>query len=276
MAGAMEQDLWNGTRGQRWVEAQKLTDRMFKPVEDLLAEEVAAEVPAMLLDVGCGAGSTTLRASEVMGGKGTCVGLDISEALVEAARARAKAAGAPVDFIRADAETHDFAGGKFDLVMSRFGVMFFDDFVEGYTNLRRAAAPDGALCVITWREPQENPFMTAAGRAVKSLLPDLPSYDPDAPGQFGMADEGKIRRVIEGSGWKDLAYEPVDFECAFPVSDIDMMLTHLGPLGTLMQTLDLALAEKVYKTAKDAFTPYIDGDEVKYTAGCWKITARNG
>ena len=117
--------------------------------------------------------------------------------------------------------------------------------------------------------------MTAVGRAVRPLLPDLPSYDPDAPGQFGMADEGKIRRVIEGSRWKDLVYEPVDFECAFPASEIDMMLTHLGPIGTILPTLDPQQAEKVFETAKDAYTPYIDGDEVKYTAACWKITARN-
>ena len=275
MTGATEEDIWDGSRGQRWVEAQKLTDRMFKPVEDLLAEEVAAEAPGALLDVGCGAGSTTLRASEAMSGKGSCVGLDISTPLVEAARARAEAAGAPVEFIRADAETHDFADRKFDLIISRFGVMFFESFIEGYVNLRRAAAPEGALCVITWREPQENPFMTAVGRAVRPLLPDLPSYDPDAPGQFGMADEGKIRRVIEGSRWKDLVYEPVDFECAFPASEIDMMLTHLGPIGTILPTLDPQQAEKVFETAKDAYTPYIDGDEVKYTAACWKITARN-
>src|SRR5262245_50412682 len=122
--------LWNGLSGRAWVESRDLLDQMFKPLEDLLVEAVLTRSASRVLDVGCGTGSTTLAIARRLGAKGSCVGIDISDPMIDAARARAEQEGTPARFIRADAQLHAFEAASFDMIISRLGVMFFDDFVR--------------------------------------------------------------------------------------------------------------------------------------------------
>ncbi len=138
--------LWNGPAGRAWVEAQEVLDQMFEPLEDLLVEAVLAGSGRRVLDVGCGTGSTTLAVARRLGAEGGCVGIDISEPMIAAARARAGREGLPASFIRANAQVHAFEPASFDLIISRFGVMFFDDPVAAFANLARAARNGGKLC----------------------------------------------------------------------------------------------------------------------------------
>src|SRR5690242_15033382 len=117
--------LWNGVAGRAWVEAQEMTDLLFKPVEDLLVETIAPSAGGNLLDVGCGTGSTTVAALRRMGEHGTATGIDISEPMLAAAKLRAERAGVTATFIRADAQNYPFDSAGFDRIISRFGVMFF-------------------------------------------------------------------------------------------------------------------------------------------------------
>src|SRR4030095_8588020 len=105
--------LWNGPSGHAWVEAQALIDQMFKPFEDLLVEAVSPGAAQQVLDVGCGAGGTTLALARPGGAGGHCTGIDISGPLIDVARARAQREGTPASFIRADAQTHAFAQASF-------------------------------------------------------------------------------------------------------------------------------------------------------------------
>src|SRR5262245_59391182 len=180
--------LWNGTGGRAWVETQELLDQVLQPFEDLLVDAVAAGAPASVLDVGCGTGSTTLALARRLGQNGGSTGIDISEPMVAVARARAEREQTPPTFILADAEKHPFEPATFDAMMSRFGVMFFEDPVQAFTNLRRAAKEGAPLRFVAWRSPAENPFMTAAERAAAPLLPDLPARRSNGPGQFAFAD----------------------------------------------------------------------------------------
>src|SRR5690349_15766118 len=119
--------LWNGPAGRAWVDAQEPLDQMFQPFEDLLVAAIAAGSGGRVLDVGCGTGSTTLAVARRLGPTGRCKGIDISEPMLAAARARAAREGVPASFIRADAQVHAFAPASFDMIISRFGVMFFED-----------------------------------------------------------------------------------------------------------------------------------------------------
>jgi len=119
--------LWNGTAGNAWVDMQALLDGVFKPFAHMLAEGISAESGGRVLDVGCGTGATTLAVARVLGTKGHCTGVDISEPMIAVARARAEREGASAEFISADAQTHAFEPSSFDRIISRFGVMFFDD-----------------------------------------------------------------------------------------------------------------------------------------------------
>src|SRR5262249_12154084 len=99
---------WNSAAGCAWVDAQVLLDRLFKPIEDLLVDAVAARSPREVLDVGCGTGGTTVAAARRLGPSARCTGVDISEPMIEAARARAAQQRMPATFVVADAQTYGF------------------------------------------------------------------------------------------------------------------------------------------------------------------------
>ncbi len=265
---------WNGPRGQIWVEAQEFLDRMFQPVADILADAVSAkDSVSSVLDVGCGTGATTLAAAQRLGAKGKCVGVDISEPMLALARDRAARGKIPANFILADAQTYPFEPATFDRIISRFGVMFFDDPVAAFANLRHALKKNGELQVITWRPPEENPIMTAAEKAAAPLLPDLPPRRPDGPGQFALGDPQKVRAILEQSGWREIDMQPIDVACAFPATELDRFATKLGPIGPALQELDESTREKVVAAIRPAFAPFIHGSEVRFNAACWMIRA---
>jgi SAM-dependent methyltransferase len=267
---------WNGARGNAWVEAQELLDRLFQPFEAMLVDAVAATGGRRVLDVGCGTGAVTLAVAKQLRGHGTSVGIDISEPMIAAARARAERGGLPATFVRADAQTHSFEAAGYDTIVSRFGVMFFDDPVRAFANLRGAAPEDARLRALVWRSAADNPFMTVAERAAAPLLPNLPARKPDEPGQFAFADAGRVQSILERSGWSDIEIRPVDVECAFPEKELVPYLTRLGPVGVALQSVDERARARIVETVRAAFDPYVHGAEVRFRAACWMIAARAG
>ncbi|NRD43317.1 class I SAM-dependent methyltransferase [Corallococcus exiguus] len=266
--------LWNGTAGHAWADNQEVLDAMFRPFEDLLAEAVVASSARQVLDVGCGTGSTTLAVARRLGTKGRCTGIDISEPMLAAARARTEQEGTPARFIRANAQLHAFEPASFDMIISRFGVMFFDDPVRAFANLRHAARNDAALLAIAWRSPSENPFMTTAERAAAPLVSNIPARRPDAPGQFAFADSNRIHRILEESGWAGIDIQPIDVTCTLPEKELVNYLTRFGLLSRVLQDADDRTRTHVIETVRAAFEPFVHGAEVRYTAACWKVVAR--
>lgn len=268
--------LWNGVAGRAWVEAQELLDRMFKPFEDLLVEAVCARPGGprgRILDVGCGTGSMTLAVARSLGAKGDCIGIDISEPMIAAAQARTEPEATPASFIRADAQVHAFESASFDLIVSRFGVMFFDDSVQAFANLRRAARDDAELRCVVWRSPAENPFMTTAERAAAPLLPNFPARQPNAPGQFAFADPHRVHRILQESGWSGIEIRPIDVACTLPEKELIPYFTRLGPLGRVLHEMDAPIRVQIIETVRAAFDPYVHGDQVRFNAACWVISA---
>ena len=266
--------LWNGRAGCAWVEAKDALDRMFTPFEDLLVQQIPAGSGRSVLDVGCGTGATTLALARRTGPSGRAVGIDISEPMITLARQRAESEGSAAAFLVADAQTHVFEPASFDLVTSRFGVMFFSDPVAAFANLRTSLRPGGALAAIAWRGAAENPFMTTAERAAAPLLPDMPPRRPDGPGQFAFADRGKVTGILSESGWAEVGIEPLDVTCTLPAAELDRYVTRLGPLGLALQDADEATRSRVIDTVREAFRPFAHGDEIRYPAACWMVRAR--
>lgn len=266
--------LWNGAAGAAWVDEQELLDRVLGPFGEMLVEAVAARSARRVLDVGCGTGATTLAVARRLGREGHCTGIDISEPMIAAARSRAEAERAPASFIRADAQRHGFEPGSFEMIVSRFGVMFFDDPVAAFANLRRAAGEGAGLRFVAWRSPEENPFMTTAERAAAPLLPELPARRPDAPGPFAFADADRVARILEESGWTEIGVRPVDVPCAFPEKDLVRYLSRIGPVSLALREADAPTRARVLAAVRDAFDPYVHGAEVRYTAACWLVDAR--
>jgi SAM-dependent methyltransferase len=265
--------LWNGAAGLTWVEAQEPLDRMLKPFEELLVETVRARGSRSVLDVGCGTGATTLAIARALDG-GSVVGVDVSEPMLALARARAERERVPATFVRTDAQTYAFESGFFDTIVSRFGVMFFADPVRAFVNLRSAASREGELALIAWRSPAENPFMTAAERAAAALLPEVPPRNVDAPGQFAFADSRRVRGILERSGWARIDIRPLDVACTFAKEDLAGYVTRIGPIGRALRAADEETRARIVEAVLPAFAPYVHGDEVRFVAACWMISAR--
>ncbi|NYH16716.1 class I SAM-dependent methyltransferase [Paraburkholderia bryophila] len=273
--GNAQTALWNGSSGRAWIAAQAVLDQMFQPFEDLLVDMMGVGAGLRVLDVGCGTGSTTLAAARRLGVKGHCIGVDVSVPMIAVAQGRAERANSTASFICADAQTHAFEPASFDRIMSRFGVMFFDDPALAFANLGRAARDGAELHCIAWRSAVDNPFMTTAERAAASLLPDLPARRPDAPGQFSFADRQRVASILDASGWVDVDIQSIDIACTLPEQELVGYFSRLGPLGTMLQgEMDEPTRTQVIESVRAAFDPYVHGTEVRYTAACWMISAR--
>jgi SAM-dependent methyltransferase len=264
---------WNGPAGRAWVEAQHVLDRLFTPFEDLLVEAVRATSARSVLDVGCGTGSTTIAIARSLDGTGRSLGVDISEPMITLARARAEQARVPAAFVIADAQVYGFEPASVDMIVSRFGVMFFSDPVQAFANLRRAAREGAQLRLIAWRSAAENPFMTTAERAAAPLLPNLPPRRPDGPGQFAFADRDSVHAILNHSGWSGIDIRPIDVDCSLAEQDLSPYVTKLGPVGLLLQDADEATRARVAESIRSAYDPYVHGDQVRFTAACWMISA---
>lgn len=266
--------LWNDASGRTWVELQGVLDRLLEPFATLVVNEGFPGEGGRVLDIGCGAGATTLAMARRLGPTGRCVGVDISGPLLTAAKASATAEQiGTADFIQADAQTYAFEPNSFDAVISRFGVMFFDDPEAAFANIRRAVTNTGKLAFVAWRSPAENPFMTTARRAAEPLLPNMPTQDPRAPGQFAFADGDRVRQILTSGGWNEIIVRPVDVEGVIAEKDLLDYVTKLGPVGVALREMDEATRARVSNVVHAAFDSYIQNGVARFSMACWLVKA---
>ena len=214
MANEDMKEGWNGTSGAEWVRLHDAYDRMLAPWADLLADTVAVQPGEHVLDIGCGNGVTTRAAAVAAagdggdGGEGTATGVDLSAPMLEQARKRAAEEGvANVTFVQADAQTDDLGRppAGYDVAISRFGVMFFEDPVAAFTNVHRAMGPGGRLTVVSWAPMATQQWLTLTlGAALEHLPPPDFTGAPDSPGMFGLSRTEHIQRTLGAAGWTDV------------------------------------------------------------------------
>ncbi|MFW6772709.1 class I SAM-dependent methyltransferase [Nocardioides sp. CPCC 205120] len=195
-----------------WVANESTYDAIFAPVTAALLEAGAPTAGERVLDVGCGSG-TLLAAAAERGAE--VVGVDISAPMADAARERVP--GATV--LALDAQDADLAaaapGRPFDLLLSRFGVMFFADPVGAFTNLRSACAPGARLAVACWRTAAENPIFTLGTSALVDAIEThhgpREARDPHGPGPVALAEPDRVRALLGAAGWSDVDLRPLDY-----------------------------------------------------------------
>lgn len=272
--GVLTEAYWNDAGGSAWVEHQGLMDRLNQPVGDIIAGRADPGVGARVLDVGCGAGATTLDMARRVGPDGRVVGVDVSESLLELARQRARTqAVGNVDFLRADAGSHDFAGSAFDAAISRYGVMFFKDPDAAFANLRRAVRPGGALTFACWRSPAENPLVLAPLEAAAPFLPEPPRIPVDGPGRFAFADPDRVRGVLERSGWRRVAIEPIDVATSLSFDELMILSLRVGLLATILPGQDEEVRKQIAEAVAARLERHVEDGMVSMTAACWLVTA---
>jgi SAM-dependent methyltransferase len=271
-------DYWNGPAAERWVRHQVTLDRGLNPFGRAVLDRLAPLPGERILDIGCGAGATLLELAPAVGSTGEVVGIDPSRPLLELARTRVAAAGlSNVTLLEADAAHHALAP-SFQALFSRFGVMFFADPVRAFQNLKGALASGGRLAFACWQGLAENPWcalpLTAACRA---LGEPPPPPDPDAPGPFAFSDPERVRRILTGAGFAQVALEP--FHSPVLMSEdgvegaVDFAL-RVGPVARLYADLADPEREAVRRELLSTLAPWVAGSTLALDGGVWLVSAR--
>ncbi len=271
-------EYWNRVTGARWVQAADRVDAQIAHI-GLAAMDRAAVAPGdRVLDVGCGCGHSVLQLAERVAPTGSVTGIDVSSVmLAEAEERAARARVSRVRFENADAQTHAFEPGSFDLLFSRFGVMFFADPQAAFANLRAALRPGGRLAFACWQAIDRNPWMLvptlAAARHVQ--LPAPPAAG--APGPFSLADSDRVRSILEGAGFEQVALE--SFERRLRLAGglglegaVDFA-QQLGPAASALREADAEVREAAAAAIRDALAPFETPDGVELGAAAWLVTA---
>lgn len=267
---------WNEGAGPTWADLQVPLDRQLAPLGHAAMAALSPKPGERILDIGCGAGDTTLELARMVAPDGRITGADISHTLLEVARRRAEGL-ADVRFLEADVQTHRFEPSGFDAVFSRFGVMFFADPTAAFTNIRRALKPGGRIAFVCWRTPAENQIMSLPMAAALAKLPpsaaSVPPV-PGAPGPFAFADPDRVRGILADAGFSDVVLTPTDMKVGG--GDLEAMLAmslKVGPLGALLREYP-EHRDGAVGAVRDALADHDGPDGVKLDSATWVVTAR--
>lgn len=271
MANDRNRSHWNQS-GQTWVAHQRTYDCMLQPIGDLLVECAALPAGERALDVGCGYGTTAAALADL---DVTVHGIDISEPMIAAARQRVPSA----TFQVADAQT-DALGGPFDSVISRFGVMFFDDPGPAFTNIARHTVEGGRLTFVCWNDQRRSTAAWAGGELIRAALPSPPPPPhPHAPGPFAFADPDRTQQLLTEAGWTEISIAPHEMECSigWPESngvEERLALVLSAEVGQLLR--DQIPAEEhpalIEATRRSLQERVVDG-AVRLEASIWLVSA---
>lgn len=270
---AEQSAFWNGAGGKGWLAAYGRIERSARLFNEDVIAAAGAQPGEHVVDVGCGTGATTAELARRVAPLGLVTGVDISEALIAAARAQEAPRTA---FEVGDATDFPFASAAFDLVFSRYGVMFFADPVRAFSNLRRALKRSGRLVFLCWRTPQENPWGRIPMMAAAPHLPPMQLPGPEEPGQYSFGDRARVTRILEGAGFGALSFEAVDHPM-FIGQDVADALTNVTQFGPLARPFAESTPEQAAK-AKDAIAaavkPYETRDGVLLPGACWIVKGK--
>jgi SAM-dependent methyltransferase len=272
---ALTAEFWNAEGGEVWVRQQDLLDRLNAGIGEAVVARADPGEGRRALDVGCGAGATTLDMARRLGPNGRCVGVEVSGPLLALARERAQAEPSlDARFIQADAQDHAFAPGGYDVILSRFGVMFFPDPDAAFANLRRALRTGGELVFACWRGPAENPLSQAPLEAAAPLLSEPPPPPREGPGRFAFADPDVVRGVLARGGWRDIDITPLDAPMPVTLDEMMTLSLELGPLALILRREDEATRARVAEAVEARLRTYLEDGVVPLAAACWLVTAR--
>jgi len=273
---------WNDQSGERWVAHQARLDAVMASFGQAAIEAAAPATDECVLDVGCGAGASSLDLAARVGAGGHVLGVDISEPLIGRARALAPQ-DTPALFEVADASSAELPEGAFDILFSRFGVMFFDDPTGAFAHMRRALKPGGRVAFVCWRGVAENDWMRLPMGAIKGIVPPTAPPDPEARGPFSFGDPERVARILAAAGFTDIAIAP--FDASVPlgegttrdaaIDDAVKMTLEVGPLSRALADQPDDIRARASAAVRAAFAGRPGERSVMIDSATWIVTARN-
>lgn len=269
-----DKNEWQDQVGKAWAENWQLTDRSLAGLTQCLLDLIDHLPGQAVLDVGCGAGELSLAIARRRPGA-RVIGVDVSPDLVAAAGQRG-GHHASVQFELGDAAQWSREGFAPDLLVSRHGVMFFDDPVAAFAHLRTIAADSARLAFSCFRWPQENPWM----QGLAALIPGgPPKADPEAPGPFAFANPDRVTRILSEAGWSGIRIEPLDFAYVAgtgenALSEAHAFFQRIGPLARLLSTLEDNQRDAVNQHLDEWLARNLREGMIAFPAAAWQVTAR--
>ena len=274
IANVEQAAAWDGPDGQSWVEREERTNRAL--IEHSRGMFAAADVGRddRMLDVGCGCGWTTRECGR-RADTGEALGVDLSNAMLERARMRTSEEGLTnVRFERGDAQVHPFPVAAFDVVVSRFGSMFFADPVAAFANIRSAMTRGGRLALVAWQELRRNEWL-AAPRDALAIGRDLPEPTAGTAGPFGLADPDRARSIIEAAGFERVAIEGAEVPVRFGDTQEDAFTfaQGVGIVRHLFADLDADDMQRASDALRATIAAHDTGAGVVFDSRTWIISA---
>lgn len=282
-ANAEQVEFWNGEAGREWVARDKQMRSTLRPIGGEAIAAALVQPGEAVLDIGCGCADTSFALLESVGATGRVLGVDISGPMLAAATARAKQLpdelqGA-IAFEHADASIYPFEAASFDLIFSRFGVMFFADPAAAFANMRKALKPKGRIAFICWAPVSENEWITVPMSAAFQHVPRPEPMPPNAPGPFGLSEREFTQQMLGEAGYTDInivSTRPVmRFGHGIEQDRVADFFIDIGPASRLLEDTAPNLRETVRLAMTQAVMPHYDGETVNLNASCWIVTASN-
>jgi SAM-dependent methyltransferase len=227
---------------------------------------------ARLLDVGCGAGQVTREAARAAS-RGSALGVDQSTAMLDIARRKAREEGLTnVTFERADAQVYPFGTKAFDIVVSRFGVMFFDDKPAAFANLARALRPGGTLALLVWQAAERNEWFTSFVTALAAGR-ELPRPSGEGPHPFSMADPVALEALLRGAGFDSVAVRAVAEPMWWGTDTESAYQFVIGLMGWILNGLDERTRDGACAELRRAIEQHAGSGGVEFDSAAWLVTA---
>ena len=271
-----QRTCWNGSDGEFWTRNQDRLDRTLAPVTAPLLAFAQPRAGSTVIDVGCGCGATTVELARAVGPSGRVVGIDVSEPMLGLAAERLRvfanatcllgdAAELPVEHLGAE------------LIVSRFGVMFFGDPVTAFANLRTSLVDKGRLRFACWRPVNENPWLQIPLHAVYEHAPRLPKPQPEEPGPFAFADPDRVTRILTAAGFTPPSFTPLDIQLDLAaggtLEDAVFQSSEMGPVKRALADQPENIRTAAVESIRRALTPHVTTSGVKLPGAVWLVAA---
>jgi SAM-dependent methyltransferase len=277
IANTAQREYWNTVAGPRWVGLEGFVERRVAAVNDLLLQHSGVNPGERVLEIGCGTGAFTVPLAQAVGERGAVVGADISAAMLAGARKRLAETGLRnISLLEADAQTHKFEPVHFDLITSRFGVMFFADPAAAFANLFGAARPGGRLCFACWGTLDENEHWLIPYRVVLHHLGPPGPKSPRVPGPMAFAEPDYVREFLGKAGFSAIAInrEHPGITTSSPREEAEHACI-MGPSGRLIDEKrpDEATRQKIRREIEEAFAALAQRGETTLPSTVLLVTA---
>jgi len=271
-----QRERWNGIDGEYWVLQQDRLDRTLAPVTGPLLAFAAPRSGSTVIDVGCGCGATTIELARAVGPSGRVVGLDISEPMLALAASRLSEFGNSTTML-GDAADLPLSNLNAELIVSRFGVMFFGDPVAAFSNLRTGLVPGGRVRFACWRPIGENPWLQIPLHAVYEHAPRLPKPEPEEPGPFAFADTERVTRILTSAGFTPPTFTPLDIQMDLAaggtLEDAVMQSSQMGPAKRALADQPDEICAAAIDAIRRSLAPYASPSGVTLPAAVWLVAA---